>query len=56
MDAVFGKTLFRHEIMWKRTSAHSDARQGRHQLGRIHDIILFYAKGDHWTWNTLHTP
>ena len=56
MDAVFGKTRFRHEIMWKRTSAHSDARQGRRQLGRIHDIILFYAKGDHWTWNTLHTP
>ena len=56
MDAAFGKTRFRSEIMWKRTSAHSDARQGRRQHGRIHDIILFYTKGDRWTWNTLYTP
>ena len=56
LDAVFGKTRFRSEIMWKRTSAHSDARQGRRQHGRIHDIILFYTKSDRWTWNTLYTP
>ena len=55
MDAVFGKTRFRTEIMWKRTSAHSDARQGRRQHGRIHDVILFYTKGDLWTWNTTYT-
>ena len=56
MDAVFGKTRFRTEIMWKRTSAHSDARQGRRQHGRIHDVILFYTKSDRWTWNTTYTP
>ena len=55
MDAVFGKTRFRTEIMWKRTSAHSDARQGRRQHGRIHDVILFYTKSDRWTWNTTYT-
>ena len=56
MDAVFGKTRFRTEVMWKRTSAHSDARQGRRQHGRIHDVILFYTKSDRWTWNTVYTP
>ena len=55
MDAVFGKTRFRTAIMWKRTSAHSDARQGRRQHGRIHDVILFYTKSDRWTWNTTYT-
>jgi DNA modification methylase len=56
LDAVFGPTMFRSEIVWKRSSAHSDAKQGRAQHGHIHDAILFYTKGDEWTWNTLYTP
>ncbi len=55
MDAIFGPTHFRTEIVWKRTGAHSDTRQGRRQHGRIHDIILFYTKGDNYTWNPLYT-
>ena len=55
LDSVFGKEQFRTEISWKRTSAHSDTRQGRKQHGRIHDLILFYSKGDGWTWNPLYT-
>ncbi len=55
MDAVFGPTNFRAEITWKRTSAHSDTRQGRQQHGRVHDILLFYTKGDSWTWNPVYT-
>lgn len=47
---------FRSEIIWKRSSAHSDTRQGRRQHGRIHDVILFYTKGDDWTWNPIYTP
>ena len=47
---------FKTEVIWKRTSAHSDARQGRSQHGRVHDVILFYAKGEQWMWNTLYTP
>jgi DNA modification methylase len=47
---------FRTEIIWKRSSAHSDTRQGRRQHGRIHDILLFYTKGDKWTWNPVYTP
>lgn len=54
MDAVFGPGNFRTEIVWKRSSAHSDAKQGRAQHGRIHDVILFYTKSDAWFWNQIH--
>ena len=55
MDSVFGAEQFRTEITWKRTSAHSDARQGRQQHGRVHDLILFYTKSGRWTWNRIYT-
>jgi DNA modification methylase len=56
MDSVYGPTSFRTEIVWKRSSAHSDAKQGRAQHGRIHDVILFYTKTDEWQWNQVYTP
>ncbi|SMC01968.1 Restriction endonuclease [Rubrobacter radiotolerans DSM 5868] len=56
MDGIFGFDKFRTEIIWKRSSAHSDTKQGRRQHGRIHDNILFYTKGDDWTWNPVYTP
>ena len=55
MDAVFGADNFRSEISWKRTSAHSDTRQGRRQHGRVRDILLFYSKSEQWTWNPIYT-
>jgi DNA modification methylase len=55
MDAVFGPQHLLTEIIWKRSSAHSDAKQGRKQHGRIHDVILFYSKGLNWTWNQVFT-
>jgi len=55
LDAVFGPVNFRTEIVWKRSSAHSDAKQGRAQHGRIHDVILFYSKTDKWFWNHIFT-
>jgi DNA modification methylase len=55
MDAVFGPERFRTEIIWKRSSAHSDTKQGRKQHGRIHDVILFYTRSDTWTWNPIYT-
>ena len=54
MDTIFGKENFRTEIVWKRTSAHSDTRQGRRQHGRVHDLILFYSRDASWTWNPLY--
>ena len=56
MDAVFGATNFRTEIAWQRTSAHSDTRQGRHQHGRVHDVILFYSKTSDWIWHPIYAP
>jgi DNA modification methylase len=54
-DEVFGRDQFRSELIWKRSTAHSDAKQGRRQYGGIHDVILFYTKGDQWTWNPNHS-
>ena len=56
LDAVFGAEHFRGEIVWKRTSAHSDTKQGSKQHGRIHDVLLFYTKTSEWTWNAVYTP
>ena len=56
MDAVFGAEMYRSEIIWKRSSAHSDGKQGRKIHGHIHDSILFYTKSESWKWNPLHTP
>ena len=56
MDAVFGATNFRTEIAWQRTSAHNDARQGRQQHGRVHDVILFYSKNSDWIWHPIYVP
>ncbi len=55
LDTVFGPQNFRAEIVWKRSSAHSDAKQGAKQPGRIHDVILFYSKTKDWVWNTVYT-
>jgi len=56
LDATFGNGCFRNEIVWKRTSAHNDAKQGARQAGRVHDILLFYSKDpERWLWNPIYT-
>ncbi len=55
LDAVFGKENFRNEISWKRSSAHSDTKQGMRRCGRIRDVILFYTKSGEYTWNPIFT-
>ena len=52
MDAVFGVQNFRNEIIWKRTSAHSDARR----YGRVHDVLLFFTNGRTPNWNDVFQP
>ncbi|MEQ8346140.1 MAG: DNA methyltransferase [Sneathiellaceae bacterium] len=56
LDAVFGGAAFRNEIIWKRSHAHSDGKQGARHFGRVTDTILFYAKSDKAIWNTQHLP
>ena len=52
LDAIFGPVNFRNEIAWRRTGAHNDP--GR--LGRVHDTILFYTKGDEFKWSPPKVP
>jgi len=52
LDAVFGGRRFRNEIVWKRTGAHTTPRR----FETIHDILLFYAKGDNAYFNPIKTP
>lgn len=56
MDEIFDFKNFRDEIVWKRSDAHSDAKQGAKIYGRIHDIILFYSNSDDYTFNVQHNP
>lgn len=56
LDAIFGASFFLNEITWKRSSAHSDTKQGMRRCGRIRDILLVYTKTSQYTWNPVYTP
>lgn len=56
LDAIFGIEQFRNEIIWKRSHAHSDGRQGAQHFGRTSDTILFYTKSSRWFFNPQYTP
>src|SRR3990172_9170329 len=56
MDTVFGPKNFVNEVAWKRTFAHSDARQGSRHFGRLHDTLLFYQKTPERKWNQQFVP
>src|ERR1700756_5402814 len=47
LDAVFTPKCFKAEIIWRRTSAHSDAKR----YASVHDTLLFYSKGQNAIWN-----
>jgi len=49
MDEIFGEENFRNEIIWKRSTAHSDAGF----YGNNFDTIFFYTKGQTYTFNTV---
>ena len=51
MDAVFGPENFRNEIIWKRVTAHSDAKR----WSPIADSIFYYGKSSEVTWNPPYT-
>jgi DNA modification methylase len=56
LDQIFGPANFRNEIIWKRSTAHSDIGQGAKHLGRLHDTILFYSKSDKFKANMHFLP
>ena len=53
LDQIFGENNFQNEIVWKRSSAHSDSKR----YGANHDTVFFYTGGGkEWVWNKLFTP
>lgn len=52
MDEIFGKENFVNEIVWKRSSAHSD----NSSYANIHDAIFLYHKGEKRRFNTQYIP
>ena len=53
MDAVFGPTNFRNEIVWRRTTNHNDVRRN---YSSISDNILFYTKSNDFLFQTPYMP
>jgi DNA modification methylase len=53
LDQVFGVENFRNEIIWRRTNAHNKLSR---QFGPIHDTILFYSRGDEFTFHPGRRP
>ena len=52
LDAVFGPSNFRNEIVWRRTGSHNQNKR----YGPIHDTIFFYSKSQHYSFNTNFRP
>lgn len=52
LDEVFGEENFRNEIVWKRTTAHSDAQT----YGVNCDVIYFYSKREDFSFNPVFQP
>ena len=51
MDAIFGESNFRNEIIW-----HYRRWTGKARLfQKLHDVVLFYSKGEDYTFNILYT-
>ena len=52
LDEVFGPALFQNQIVWPRTNP----QKTRKGFGRVHDVLLLYAKTDEFTWNPQLRP
>jgi site-specific DNA-methyltransferase (adenine-specific) len=52
MDGIFGVENYQNEIIWKRTTTHSDSRT----WSRVADVIYFYTKGSRFAWNIPREP
>ena len=51
-DEIFGTSGLSAEIVWRRVTAHGDSQR----WGVVHDYILFYTKGETFTWNPQYAP
>jgi len=49
IDEVFGPDNFRNEIVWLRTTGHSDSHKWNHS----HDVLFFYSRSEQYAWTGL---
>lgn len=49
LDEIFGEHSFLNEIIWKRTTAHSDSRS----FGMNHDLLFYYGMAEEFTFNPI---
>ncbi len=56
LDMIFGVENGVNEIIWRRYGTHNDVGQGSKHFGRVHDVVLFYAKSKAYTWNQVYIP
>jgi len=52
LDEILGETRFENEIVWKRSSAHSDSAT----FANLHDTIFFYTRSERYVFNQLFQP
>jgi site-specific DNA-methyltransferase (adenine-specific) len=48
LDAIFGPESFRNEIVWKRTSAHGNAKTN---FASVVDSLFYYSKSERFTFH-----
>ena len=51
LDAVFGTSNFRNEVIWKRATAKKGSTR---KFGSVHDVILYYTKSDDAGFNPVY--
>ena len=51
LDAVFGTSNFRNEVIWKRATAKKGSTR---KFGSVHDVILYYTKGNDAGFNPVY--
>ena len=52
LDEVFGEERFKNEVIWKRSTAHSDSET----YANLHDTIFLYSKSGIFHFNQLFQP
>ncbi len=52
LDEVFGPAMFRNEIIWRRTGAHTTPRR----FETVHDVIFFYTKSSSYHFKPAKRP
>ena len=52
LDEVMGPDSFVSEIVWQS----GDAQSGANRYGPIHNVILYYARGEDRVWNPVRAP